>query len=595
MEEWLKQLWQDVRPHLPTVGIALGILIGGWIAALVLRRLTYSLLKKTTLDDKIAHYMGFETGGEHGSRIERYIAKFVYYLALVVVFVIFFSFLKIDAILQPLVSLLNGLAGSVPNLLKALAIGAAGVAAAFIVRTLLRRALRAARFDERIARLEKDDTPAARKGQPADESSSLQAEAAPSKKSEERKSGKKRADKAADKKKVDPSNQPLSDIIANIAFWAILVVTAVGVLEALQIKLLAGPLSIVIERVTEYLPRIAGATIILALGYVGGRLVRSVVTTLLSQIGLDRAVRRFGLHKLLGKQPLSRIVGTLAMAFVLLHAAISAVERLDIRAVSEPAGQVLTQIYAYLPKLFVGGLLMVLGVALARVAGNLLARIAAALGFDGLIEHMGLREPKAATSPAEAESSTPQEASGAPPTGADEIDEADEEESDAEPEDVRRLLDAGRTIRKPSDLLGVVVAAVIVLLFLRQALSTMTLDGLATMFDRLLSWLPQVAVAAVVVGAGLWVGRWSQRRVDELTRKSQDRIARALGPLCRVAIIAFAAMVALQQLGVGERLITVGFAIILGSACLAAALAFGLGGREVAGKILSKEYDKRQR
>jgi hypothetical protein len=59
--------------------------------------------------------------------------------------------------------------------------------------------------------------------------------------------------------------------------------------------------------------------------------------------------------------------------------------------------------------------------------------------------------------------------------------------------------------------------------------------------------------------------------------------------------VVFAAMVALQQLGVGAQLIAIAFGLLLGAVCLALALAFGLGGRDVASKILAREYDKRAR
>ncbi|MBI4951583.1 MAG: mechanosensitive ion channel [Myxococcales bacterium] len=592
--DWLRQqaldLWERVKDHLPTIGAAVGVLILGWIVALLLRRMMFALLKRTTLDDKLAQAMGIETGGERGARIERIIASGVYYLALVAVFIVFFTILGVDQITQPLVTVLNGLAGSVPNIFKALAIGLVGVLVAYMVRTVLRRALKAFRFDERVARLEDkplDKTPAPPAAAPAEDATrAAAAEPTEARREVDRdkkaKKKKARTDDAAAKPKVQAGG--FSDIISNLAFWAILIVTAVGVLEALDITMLAGPLKTAVEKVTEYLPRVLGAALILAIGYVIARAARSVVATLLRQIGLDRAIERLGLGKAFRTQPLSRVLGTLALAFVLLHAVISAVDKLDVPAISEPARQILDQFYAYLPKLFVGGLLLVVGVAVARVVGNLVARIAAALGLDALARHLGTKKPATdAAAAATAEVATDTEP------------EPEAEPEAEQPEEVRRLLEAGKAIKKPSDLLGVLVGAVIILLFARQVLSTVGLPDLAKLFDVLLAYLPQVAIAAVLVGAGLWAGRWASERIREMTQKSQDRAARALAPVARVGIIAFACMMALQQLGVGERLITVGFALVLGAVCVAAALAFGLGGRDVAARILNKEYERRQK
>jgi len=102
-----------------------------------------------------------------------------------------------------------------------------------------------------------------------------------------------------------------------------------------------------------------------------------------------------------------------------------------------------------------------------------------------------------------------------------------------------------------------------------------------------------VLVAAVVIGAGMWAGGWAKSRVTELVGKTTDPLLRALPTIVRVAIVAVAAMVALQQLGVGNQIIAIAFSLLLGALALAFALAFGLGGREVAGRILEKEYEKR--
>src|SRR5690606_9651629 len=93
--------------------------------------------------------------------------------------------------------------------------------------------------------------------------------------------------------------------------------------------------------------------------------------------------------------------------------------------------------------------------------------------------------------------------------------------------------------------------------------------------------------------AGLWAGSWAHTRLDELTKTSRDRLLKAVGSIAHGAIVTSAVMIGLQQLGIGRQLIAIAFALILGAVCLALALAFGLGGREVASKVLQKEYDER--
>lgn len=588
MPEWLQTAWtRDVEPmlsqHLLTIATALLILVGGWLISYIVRQLVFAALKRTTLDDRIAELLGVETGSDHGSRVERIIAKSVYYLLLMLVLVGFFGYLKIDAVTQPLLIVLDQIASAVPNLAKAVIIGFVGFLLATGVRKLLVYLLEKLQFERRMRGLAGEDL---------DERPVVEE---PERR--ERKKGKKRP---------RPAN-PITHTLADVAYWFIIVVAAVPVLESLQIGALAVPLQSALAAVTTYLPRVVAAVILILVGYVLARLVRSVVSGVLARVGVDAAMNRLGFAQVTREQKLSGIVGTVAMVFVLLQFAISAAGRLEIQEISEPLGLMLQQIYAYLPKLLVGGVLLALGVLLARVATNVTSRLLAAMGFNTLMVHIGLfrhLSPEAREQERDSKqvlARRREAAEAAMPTG----DEAASTEEDAEDREAGEPPDeapdellaqhGSSGIRTPADVAGVVVGAVIVLLFLRQSLHTMGLEGLGRLLDGMLAFLPNALVAVVVLGAGLWAGGWARRRIDELTRASTDPLLKAVGASAHVVVVAFASMVALQQLGVGEQLIAIAFGLVLGAVCLGLALAFGLGGREVAAKILEKAYRDRQR
>ncbi len=561
MTDWLAAPWiQDtvrtLSERLPTLGIALGILIGGWLIAFILQSLIFAALQKTTIDDKIARLVGMETGGEHGARVERFVAKAIYYGLLVFVFVAFFGYLKIDAVTQPLVTFLNQIAGAVPNVLKAAVFGIGGFLLAKAIRRIVLAVLERVDFEKRVSKLAGD----------LDELDVREA----------KKKGKRVSER-----------QPFSSTLADVAYWFVLVVVAIPVLEALQISALAGPLSLALATITAYLPRVGGAIVLLVIGWLVARALRAVVSGILQKIGLDRVVSRLGFGSVVREHPLSGAVGTVVMVFVFLQFAIAAVGRLELAEISVPLSQTLERVYGYLPKIFVGSLVLALGVVLARVAGNLTSRLLAAVGFNSFIAHLGLFRDEAAGKKQEDESRQVVE------EGLQRLEKTGEGDK-SEKEDQLFGKHGTSGIKTPADVAGLAVGAVVVLLFLKQALSTLELTSLSTMLDRLVDFLPHVVAALIVLGAGLWAGAWAHRRVDELVARSDDRLLRALGPIAHTVLVGFAAMVAVQQLGVGAQLIAIAFGVLLGALCLALALAFGLGGREIAGKILNEEYDKRK-
>lgn len=565
---WLQDLFQSVAPRLPKLGIALAVLIGGWLVAVIVSRSVFAALRRTTLDDRIAEAVGVETGGAAGSRVETIVSKAIYYALLAFVVVAFFSYLGISAVTTPLVTVLDGFAGAIPNLAKAVVIGFVGFLVATGVRRLIISVLTKLNFEQRMQRLGGEEAVAV-------------AEEVTDKKK---------------KKKTKAAPEPVTNTLGEVAYWFIIVVTAIPVLEALRIGVLAGPLSSAFSSVATYLPKIAAAAVLLVVGYLLARMVRALVSGVLARVGLDRAMARLGFGKVTQEHSLSGILGAVAMAFVLLHFAVSAVGRLDIQEISTPLRLMLDQVYVYLPKLFVGGVLMAIGVVVARVAGNVVARLLAAMGFNTLMVHVGLyKDISAAAKQQEQQSKALLKQRQAGQGAASEDDDQDEESPNSLEPDALLGTSGSGGLNTPADIAGVVVAAFVVLLFMRQVLATTGLTGLAQLLDSLIAYLPNALVAVVLLGAGLWAGRWAHARVDELTRNSTDRIAKALGSVSHVGIVAFAGMMAMQQLGVGRQLIAIAFALLLGSVCLAAALAFGLGGRDVAAKILDKEYQRRQR
>jgi hypothetical protein len=106
--------------------------------------------------------------------------------------------------------------------------------------------------------------------------------------------------------------------------------------------------------------------------------------------------------------------------------------------------------------------------------------------------------------------------------------------------------------------------------------------------DVVLSYLPQVIIAVLVLMVSVVIAEAVQKLVIASARAAHVKSAVLLGTISKWAIWIFAVLTALFHLGIAPALIQTLFMGIVVAAALAAGLAFGLGGKEVAGRMLEK-------
>lgn len=124
-----------------------------------------------------------------------------------------------------------------------------------------------------------------------------------------------------------------------------------------------------------------------------------------------------------------------------------------------------------------------------------------------------------------------------------------------------------------------------VILVAAQALG---LESLAGVFRDLVSYIPSVIAAIVIILVGIVLGQF----VGGLIAASAGALhgGRALARVGSGGVILLAVFMALQELGIATEIVTTAFAILFGAIALALALAFGLGNRELAGEITREWY-----
>jgi hypothetical protein len=140
----------------------------------------------------------------------------------------------------------------------------------------------------------------------------------------------------------------------------------------------------------------------------------------------------------------------------------------------------------------------------------------------------------------------------------------------------------------PSQLIGKLVFWFVMLGVLSIAISALGIPALNDFLADVFSYLPNV-VAAILIGviavaiAGV-VARLVTRALGETP------IGKLLATALPALVIAIAVFMMLNQLRIATEIVTITYAAVIGALALGMALAFGLGGRDVASRMLEDAY-----
>jgi small-conductance mechanosensitive channel len=121
------------------------------------------------------------------------------------------------------------------------------------------------------------------------------------------------------------------------------------------------------------------------------------------------------------------------------------------------------------------------------------------------------------------------------------------------------------------------------------------LPAVSDVFRLILLWLPNLAVAVAVLILGGLAANWLAGLVRGATAKGELGNPDLLAGIVRVAVWAFAIVIALNQIGIARDLVNILFMATVGAVALALGLAFGIGGRDTAAEVVRDWYERSRR
>ncbi|MBE6638753.1 MAG: hypothetical protein E7616_04770 [Ruminococcaceae bacterium] len=314
-------------------------------------------------------------------------------------------------------------------------------------------------------------------------------------------------------------------LIGKLTFVIVFLLFLPAALTKMSLGSVTGPITNMVDTMIGCIPNIIAAGIILFIGTIIADAIRQILGALLARTKLNKIQETAGTPTSI---TFSALLSYIAFILILIPVIIAALSVLGIEAISVPAIGMLNAMFAAVPSIVLALVLVAVGIFLASLACALLSAVLVAANLDGKVNAIiGGKKPIAMT----------------------------------------------RIITE-------VVKYLIIVLFVVQALSSLNLGVLSNVGTAIIAYLPNV-LAAMIVAVAAFVGY----RIVE--NKLGDK-CRMGATATKVAIVTVAAFFILSQLGIASTLVNTAFTVILGAAGVAAALAFGLGGREFAAKLLNK-------
>jgi Conserved TM helix len=503
-------LLAPISKSLPMILGAIAWLLLGWLAAMIASWLVGSLLAKTDIDNKILQKItGSNTIG--GWSAEKLAATITFWIVFLFGVIAFLNTLNLTAASAPLQNMLSQILGFLPRLLVAGLLAVVAWVVATFVKSLILKTSQSFGIDRKL-------------------------------------------------QVGEGSNNAMlpSKTIADLSFWAILFFFLLPVLDTLGLGSSLAPVQNLSADIMSAIPKIIKAVIIGAVSWFVAKIVRDIVTNIAAAAGSERLAAQLGLNRSMPNQTLAGIAGTLVFVTILVPGIISALQALDIEAISGPAILMLNQITLMLPRVLTAGALIALSYFIGRFLSELVTTTLAALGFDNIVQVLGLSNL---------------------------VNEAAPQRIDS--------IEGGSNTKTPSQLAGILVLVATMLTAAISATNILGIPSLTGITESVLFIGSQILIGLVVFAVGLFLANLAFRLISA----SGTRQSNILAQTARIVIIVLVGAMGLQRMGIATDIVNLAFGLTLGALAIAAAIAFGLGGRDVAGEQLRQwltSFNRRQ-
>lgn len=326
-----------------------------------------------------------------------------------------------------------------------------------------------------------------------------------------------------------------AEYTAKTMYYTVFLFFFPAILNALKIYGITAPLQSMFEKVITYIPNLAAAAAIMLVGLWIAGIIRRAVAGLVVISQIDAFGEKIGVSKLFGNGGIAAMAGVISYVLVAIPVVISSLTALKIDALSNSVTGFFNKLLNATGDVIGAALLIFAAVLAGSFVAALVTQFVSALGFDRLMNTV-LRK--------------------------------NDENSIA-----------------PSAVVGKLTFIAIILLAVLSACEIMGFSQLAQLIRTFAAFGGNILLSITVLFIGIWLANVA---ADALTGKCSGLMISAV----RIGVIIFTAAIAIGNLNIGDSIVQIAFTLILGAVCVAAAIAFGVGGREAAAKLLNEWAEK---
>lgn len=360
-----------------------------------------------------------------------------------------------------------------------------------------------------------------------------------------------RRDSAAGAAGVKPTVD-VGERVGEVGYWLVWLLGLIAALNVLDLEGVVAPLNDMVSNFLAYLPQVVGAALIFFIGFVLATIVRRMVEATIDAVELDRRLVDAGLTHTPRGPGLARLLGILVFTLIIIPVAIAALDALRIQAISAPATQMLNDIMVAIPRVIGAAVIIFFAYIVGRWLMTLTEEGLKSIGFDDIISSIANAEPV----------------------------RVGRQRTELAPGAETAKLGAFA----PSRMIGLAVLIGLVLFAAVQAAQLLQFTAMAAMLSEVLSLATRVLFGAVIIALG-----WLLANIlAAATVREGKPASEVMSTFVRWGVLALAVAVGLRFMGLANDIIAIAFGLILGSVAIAVAIAFGVGGRDAARKLLDR-------